>query len=91
MVDAEASLNSIECVSDGLRLVIQIEASEVNQVFNSVVAASEAGFVKKVRAFQKAAAEHISFICDAIPKLEPDLAQQCREFRDRFLAGSCRC
>ena len=91
MVDAEASLNSIECVSDGLRLVIQIEASEVNQVFNSVVAASEAGFVKKVRAFQKAAAEHISFICDAIPKLEPDLAQQCREFGDRFLAGSCRC
>jgi hypothetical protein len=84
MADIESSLGSLNSVSDGLWIVIQIEGSEVNQVFEGVVAASGSPFVQKVRAFQHATEDHISYICDEIPKLEPDLAKECRELRDRF-------
>ncbi len=88
MAKLEASLPSVDGVYDGLRLVIQIEGSEINQLFQGVVAATGAEFVRKVRVFQKATAEHISSICGQIPKLEPGLAEQCREFRDGFFAGT---
>jgi hypothetical protein len=84
MRNIESSLESIEDVADALRLVIEIESSEVNQVFGSVVAASGSNFVRKLLAFQNAAEDHIAYICDEIPKLEPDLAEECRELRDRF-------
>lgn len=87
LAEAEASLGSLDRVADGLRLVMRIEGSEINQVFQSVVDASGAGFVRRVCAFQKAAAAHISSICEAIPRLEPRLAEQCREFRACFFAG----
>lgn len=84
----ESSLELIDSVADALRLVIQIEGSEVNQTFESVVAASSSAFVRKVLAFQTAAENHISYICDEIPKLEPDLAEECQELRDRFFIGT---
>ena len=68
--------------------MIQIEGSQINQVFMSVVAASGAEFVRKLRPFQTAATEHICFICAEIPKWEPNLAEQCRELRDSCSAGT---
>jgi len=88
MQTIESSLDSIGSVADALRLVIQIEGSEVNQVFESVVAASGSDFVRKLLVFQAAAENHISYICDEIPKLEPDLAAECRELRDHFFIGT---
>ena len=80
----ESSLESLGSVTDALRLVIQIEGSEVNRVFESVVAASGSAFVRKLLAFQNVVENHIAFICEEIPKLEPGLADECRELRDRF-------
>ena len=88
MSEVESSLDKLENMADGLRLVIQIETSEINQVFRSVVAATGAEFVRKLRPFQAAATEHISFICEEIPKWEPDLAEQCRELRDSCSAAT---
>jgi len=88
MAEVEKSLDSLESVADALRLVIQIESSELNHVFGSVIAASGAGFVRKVRAFQNATVGHICSICEEIPRLEPDLAERCREFRDCFFADT---
>ena len=84
MKNIESSLESLDSVTDALRLVIQIEGSEVNQTFESVVAASGSVFVRKVLVFQNAAENHIAYICEEIPKLEPELAEECRELRDRF-------
>lgn len=84
MENIESSLKSLGGVTDALRLVIQIEGSEVNRIFESVVAASGSTFVRKLLAFQNAAEDHIAFICDEIPKLESELTEECRELRDRF-------
>jgi hypothetical protein len=84
MESIESSLASIDGVTDALRVVIQIESSEVNRTFESVVSASATVFVKKLLAFQNVAESHIAYICDQIPKLEPELAEECRELKDRF-------
>jgi hypothetical protein len=81
MDDAEASLQDLDSVADALRLVIRIEGSEIGQVFGGIVAATDSGFVRNLRAFQTAGARHISYVCERIPKLEPDLADECRALR----------
>jgi hypothetical protein len=87
MVTIESSMELIEHVADGLRLVIEIEGSEVNQVFGSIVAAGGSTFVRNLLVFQVTVEKHIDFICDEIPKLEPDLTEECRELRSRFFIG----
>jgi hypothetical protein len=79
MEKAGSSLDSLESVRDALRLVIQIESSEVNRVFRGVVAATKSDFVKKLRAFQQSATYHLGYICEEIAKLEPDLNDECQE------------
>jgi hypothetical protein len=67
--------------------VIEIEGSEVNQVFGSIVAAGGSPFVKNLLAFQVTVEKHIDHICDEIPKLEPDLTEECQGLRSRFFIG----
>ncbi len=86
--EIESTLKSIDGVSDALRVVIELEGSEANRVFESVVAASASVFVQKLLVFQNAAESHIAYICDEIPKLEPDLAEECRQLRERFFICS---
>jgi len=88
MDNIESSLESVADVTDALRLVLWIERSEVNKVFRGVVTATDSIFVSKVSAFQTAGARHITFICNEIPKLEPDLARECQDLRDRFFGAS---
>ena len=78
MDSVEASLSGLDSVSDALRLVIQVESSEINQVFGSVVAATNSEFVRHLEPFQAAGVTHISYIQDRIPKLESGLAEECR-------------
>ena len=87
METIESSMELIEHVVDGLRLVIDIEGSEVNQVFGSVVAAGGSNFVKNLVVFQVTVEKHIDFICDEIPKLEPDTKEKCEQLRSRFFIG----
>jgi hypothetical protein len=84
MQEAEASLPSISSLDDALRLVILVESSELNQVFQDVLAASDSHFVKKTGKFRKAVASHISFIAIALPKLSPQLTQASRELFAKF-------
>ena len=79
MEDAESSLGSLDSVSDALRLVIQIESSEINQVFLGIVAAADSDFVRKLGVFHEATATHIAYISQRIPELEPGLAQECEK------------
>ena len=86
MGDAEASLESLGSVADALRLVVQIEGSEVNHVFKGIVSASGSDFVRSLGAFQSAGKKHISYICETIPKLEPTLAKESKDLSDRYFA-----
>jgi hypothetical protein len=88
MSDVEASLQDLDSVADALRLVIQIEASEINQVFGGAVAATDSAFVRNLQVFHTAEAGHITYICDEIPKFEPDLATECRELRADHLSDT---
>jgi hypothetical protein len=81
MGDAERSLADVKCVEDGLLLVLEIEGSEVNQLFEAVIGATDSGFVRYLRPFQSTVAKHLEYICARIPQLEPGLAGQCDELR----------
>ncbi len=79
MEKAASTLDSLDGVRDALRLVIQIESSEVNRVFRGVVAATDSDFVRKLQTFQQSTSSHLGYICEEIPKLEPDLEGECQE------------
>lgn len=81
MKNAEASSTTVQGVHDALRLVIQIESSELDSVFDGVMAASDSEFVRRLRAFQKAGDNHTFYICQQIAELEPDLAEECQTVR----------
>lgn len=70
---AENSLSTIDNAEDALRLVIQIESSEVNDVFPEAMAASNSAFVKKLRPFQEAVETHLSYITSQLAVLAPHL------------------
>jgi len=80
----EASVNQVGSVEDALQLVIQIESSEINQVFPAAVAASDAAFVKRLKPFQEAMESHMTYIVERLPELAPPLMVACRELRARF-------
>jgi hypothetical protein len=85
----EAAVDSLDSVVDlpaALRLVIQIESSELNQVFKGVVDATNSKFVRALRAFQVAGARHIEYIQQEISRLEPSLAEACKTMK----GGECR-
>jgi hypothetical protein len=88
LADVESSLKSLGSVADALRLVIQIEGSEVNHIFRGIVAASDSEFVRKLDAFQTAGEKHITYICNEIPKLEPQLADECQDLKDRYFSAT---
>jgi hypothetical protein len=81
MDEAEASAEALERLADALRLVITIEGSEINQVFGGAIAATDSPFVRSLRAFQTAEDRHLSYICDMLPKLDPELASECMRLR----------
>jgi hypothetical protein len=80
-----ASIDQIQCVEDAMRLVIQIEFSEVNRVFMGVVRVASPASLAKLRPFQQAVEKHIAYICRQIPEFAPGEAFACRELRSKLL------
>jgi hypothetical protein len=89
MEAAKAAMRGIDSIDAALRLVIQIESSEINQVFSAALAATDAAFVKKLTPFQKAMESHMSYIVERLPELSPKLMLACRELRARFPQVRC--
>jgi hypothetical protein len=73
MSDAEMLAPSVGDMNDMMRLVVQIESSEVNHVFLGVIGASNSPFVKRLRPFRCAVELHLSYIAMRISELAPDL------------------
>jgi hypothetical protein len=91
MQEAESRSNSLDSLADALRLVIQIESSEINRVYLGIMAASDSGFVRTLRVFHEAGLEHISYICERIPEIDPELRDACQKLRDEYAAISAPC
>jgi hypothetical protein len=81
---AEAAVAEIDSVDDALQIVVQIESSEINQVFSVVLAATNAAFVKRLEPFREAMDAHMSYIVERLPELSPNLMLASRELRARF-------
>jgi len=81
---AETSVYSIDSVEAALQLVIQIESSEINEVFRAALAATDAVFVKRLKPFRKTMEHHMSYIANRLPELSPQLELACRELRKKF-------
>ena len=78
------SLEGMDSLEDALWLVIQIESSEVNDMFLGLVSAIEWNYVRDLRPFREAMDLHITHICQHIPELAPDLMEACQQLRAKF-------
>ncbi len=85
MREAEYAASAVEGVDGALRLVVQIESSEINLVFRGVIDASDSAFTKRLGPFRSAIETHIDYIVTQISRLAPNLTMVSRELRTRFL------
>ncbi len=83
MADAESRVDDVHSALDALRLVIEIESSEINDVFRSIVTAADSEFVRRVNVFGDTERRHLSFIGHSIVRLEPSLAEADRALAKR--------
>ncbi len=84
MQQAVAALDHIESIDDVVQLILQVEMSEINQVFLGIVKATDSPFVRKLGPFRRAVKEHVAFICKRIARLTPSAALACRELRTKL-------
>jgi hypothetical protein len=82
MAGIVSSPETPKSVEDIMRLVIQIESSEFNQVFLGAIKAAESAFVERLRPFRIASAKHLAYIYRSIRALTPNL--DCRELRAKL-------
>ena len=81
---AESAVYAIDSVDAALQLVVQIESSEINQVFHAALAATDGAFVKKLKPFREAMEAHMAYIVERLPQLSPRLLLNARELRAMF-------
>jgi hypothetical protein len=80
----EEALREIDSVDTALQMVLQIESSEINAVFNAAIAATDSPFAKRLRPFRKTMEAHMKYLAERLPLLSPNLMMACRELRARF-------
>ncbi len=81
MQKVEASLYQINALPDAMRIVVQIESSEVNRMFQAILDASNSDFVNQLAPFQEALELHIAYITEKMRDLDannPTAAQELR-------------
>jgi hypothetical protein len=75
---AERTAQLLTTLPEALELVLALECSEINFVFRGVVLSSESPFVCRLRAFNAAGEDHLTYIARCLPQLEPSLEEACR-------------
>lgn len=79
----ERRVEQLVGVAGALRFILDVESSEINDVFTAIVNASRSGFVRSVKAFRSAEQEHMELICRTLPALAPELADACQALRQK--------
>ena len=75
--EAEVMAEGHESLADSLRLVIRMESSQINGLFMGVVKATDIRFAMVFGAFRNAVRDHLGYIQERIPVLEPRLKAEC--------------
>jgi hypothetical protein len=81
---AEAELRNVDSDDAALRLVVQIETSQINALFTAALLSADAPFVKRLKPFRQAVEAHIAYVVERVPQLSPHLLVITRELRARF-------
>jgi len=81
MRDAEFAAATVRTIDNALRLVVEVESSEINQVFRMTMAFSRSPFVQRLRPFQEAIETHLGYIADEVPRIAPKLAALSQKLR----------
>jgi hypothetical protein len=84
MEETEKALSQVDSLEAALQIVVQVETSEINQVFQAAIAATDSAFVKKLRPFQRMMEAHVADLVEQLPELSPNMALACRELRAKF-------
>jgi hypothetical protein len=71
--EAEVTASSVCDVNDAMRLVVKLESSEINRVFEGVIGASNSAFVKSLQPFHCAMQLHMNYLVTRVSELAPDL------------------
>jgi hypothetical protein len=71
------SLDQIAGAENVVRLILQIEGSEINRVFLGIIEATDSPFVKKLGPFRRAVKHHIGYICKKLTAITPSAASAC--------------
>jgi rubrerythrin len=79
--EEEVALDRHDSLADSLRLVIRVESSQINGLFTGIVTATDARFAKVFGAFRTAVRDHLGYIQERIPVLEPSLKQECNQLQ----------
>ena len=77
--EAETILEQRHSIADALRLVLEVESSQINRLFAGVVEATDPRLSRKLVAFRNAVQDHLGYICERIPLLDPNFADACRK------------
>jgi hypothetical protein len=80
----ESSLSETSSLDDALRLVIEIESSEINDAFFALASATDGNHIRDLRPFREAMDVHIAHICQHVPELAPHLTAACQQLRARL-------
>jgi hypothetical protein len=84
MRSLEAESKHIRSVEDALRLVITMESSEVNELFLSLIVATDSDFVSTLSNFRDAMNTHLNYICQHIIEMMPHLEPECEGLLAKF-------
>ncbi|NLF07296.1 MAG: hypothetical protein GX594_04860 [Pirellulaceae bacterium] len=84
MRDAEISASAVDSLDDALRLVVSVESSEINAVFQRALAACNSSFTRRLDPFRTAVEKHLDYIVTQIVHLAPNLRIASGELRARF-------
>jgi rubrerythrin len=83
MQQAVASLDEIQSMDAMVRLILQVEGSEIDRVFSGVIEATDSPFVKNLGPFRRAVRRHIDYICNRLTAFMPSAAAACQELRNK--------
>ncbi len=78
--EAEAFLGERRSLSEALTLVLEVESSPINRLFAGVVEATDPRLGQKFQAFRNAIKDHLGYICERVPVLDPNFSETCRAF-----------
>jgi rubrerythrin len=82
MKEADAKVRAVRVLADALWLTVEIESSEINRLFQAVVAATDSEFVREFKLLRSTVRAHLSYIQGITTTLEPTLRPAC----ERMLA-----